>query len=144
MPGYLKMKTEITTWTAVTPTVWIPEKKNVFMKIIQYILGFFRKSPELHTHFYHDGKKDFWIQPRCECWATLYIEWRNQIIMERQIAERNKKLQFLHKCMMQYENKTGENLTKLRQDVLYRNNINSRSELTDVQLDQEIKFFTSI
>jgi len=64
--------------------------------------------------------------------------------MERQIAERNKKLQFLHKCMMQYENKTGENLTKLRQDVLYRNNINSRSELTDVQLDQEIKFFTSI
>lgn len=58
--------------------------------------------------------------------------------------KRNKKLQHLHKCMMQYENKTGISMERLRNFLLQRNGIQSRSELTDDQLEIEIKHFTSI
>ena len=69
-------------------------------------------------------------------------------MMERQIEERkkerNKKLQFLHKCMMQYEKKTGIWMPKLKEKLYKFCNVKSRSDLTDEQLDAEIKYFTSI
>lgn len=153
---YLKMKTEKYTWTAVTPTAWIPEKKpNFFIKLIQYILSFFRKSPELHTHFFDTEDS------RCECWInfTEFSSWKQEMYdtifqqrlehtiqqRDQDIKERNKKLQFLHKCMMQYENKTGIPIDILKDDIIRRNGlITSRTDLTDDQLDAEIKYFTSI
>lgn len=102
------------------------------IKLLQYILGLFKKKYRAWEYI--------------EKWDIVFIgdNWKLFKALDEAKKERNKKLQFLHKCMMQYENKTGENLTKIRQDILSRNNINSRSELTDEQLDQEIKFFTSI
>lgn len=57
---------------------------------------------------------------------------------------RNEKLQFLHKAMIRYENMSGKNLAIIKQELYYRNNVESRKELTDEQLDAEITFFTSV
>jgi len=168
MPGYLKMKTEITTWTAVTPTAWISEKKpNLFMKLLHFILRFFRDmcSPSWSAvDPWLNPRQFFWMDPWHPGWDRcggidnfFWIDWDHvEELAEKEIKEelleksseyaknRNKKLQHLHKCMMQYENKTGISMEKLRGFLLQRNGVQSRSELTDEQLEIEIKHFTSI
>jgi hypothetical protein len=57
---------------------------------------------------------------------------------------RNEKLRHLHKCMLRYENITGEDMAKLKADLYRRNKVASRAELTDIQLDEEITFFVTV
>lgn len=75
----------------------------------------------------------------------IWDNWKLYKAVNEAKKERNKKLQFLHKCMMQYENKTGIPMDILKDDIIRRNGlIASRTDLTDEQLDAEIKYFTSI
>lgn len=58
--------------------------------------------------------------------------------------ERKSKLQHLHKCMMRYSDITGEDVAKLKGDIYRDYGVESRSELTDAELDKLILFFTRI
>lgn len=55
-----------------------------------------------------------------------------------------KKLQHLHKCMMRYSDITGESVDKLLADIYRDYQIESRSELTEPEVDKLILFFTRI
>jgi hypothetical protein len=58
---------------------------------------------------------------------------------------RNAQLSKLHRCMERYSNITGTDMEKLLQDLYARyGGIDSRTKLTDQQLETEIQFFTSI
>ncbi len=58
---------------------------------------------------------------------------------------RNAQLSKLHRCMERYSNITGTDMEKLLQDLYARyGGIDSRTKLTDKQLETEITFFTSI
>ena len=55
-----------------------------------------------------------------------------------------KKLQHLHKCMMRYSDITGEAVEKLKEDMYRDYQIESRSELTEGEIDKLIIFYTSV
>lgn len=54
------------------------------------------------------------------------------------------KLRHLHKCMMRYSDITGEDVEKLKKDIYRDYCVESRSELTEPELDKLIIFFTRV
>lgn len=46
--------------------------------------------------------------------------------------------------MLRYQNITGRDIAKLKEDLYHRQKVSSRSELTDIQLDEEITFFVTV